>query len=172
MNGSNRPVLPLLFASLLPVLLACAGARRDVPLFGDPAALAGSWAGRYVSEETGRAGTIDFQLTAGRDTARGDVVMLVPRTSQEAPAFVPAGGAQVQPLAPAHDARVLTIRFVQVEDGGVRGRLDPYTDPACGCTVETVFEGRLQGNVIRGGYVTRHLERPHLQRGRWQVRRK
>lgn len=172
MRGSNRaarslmPLLPLLFAA------ACASARREVPLYGDPTALAGAWSGRYVSEETGRAGTIDFRLTAGRDTARGDVMMLVPRTSQEAPAFVSAGGALAQPPAPSHDARVLTIHFVQVENGGVRGRLDPYTDPACGCTVETLFEGSLEGAVITGSFVTRHLERPHVQRGRWQVRRR
>lgn len=153
----------------LALLAGCASAPSRVPLFGDPAALAGEWSGQYVSEETGRTGTIVFRLTAGQDTARGDVVMLVPRSPQEAPGFVPAGGVSLQGAAP--EARVLTIRFVQVENGTVRGRLDPYRDPACGCRVETVFEGAQQGDVITGTFVTRHFERPHTQRGRWHVRR-
>lgn len=153
------------------LLGACAANTARVPLYGEPGALAGEWSGRYVSEETGRSGTIVFRLTAGQDTARGDVVMMVPRSAGEAPGFVPAGGVVWQaPLT--QDARVLTIRFVQVEDGRVRGRLDPYSDPACSCMVETVFEGGLQGDVITGTFVTRQLERPSSQRGRWQVTRR
>lgn len=163
----NRWLLPLCCLALA----ACAASSGRVPLYGEPGALAGEWSGRYVSEETGRSGTIVFRLTAGQDTARGDVVMMVPRTAAEAPGFVPASGVAWQ--APmTQDARVLTIRFVQVEGGLVRGRLDPYSDPACSCMVETVFEGALQGDVITGTFVTRQLERTSSQRGRWQVTRR
>lgn len=152
-------------------LAGCANPRAGVPLFGDPDALAGEWSGQYQSEESGRSGAIVFRLTAGQDTARGDVVMLVARSPQEAPGFYPAGLPSSLPGQMAPDARVLTIRFVQVEDGRIRGRLDPYKDPSCGCSVETVFEGVQQGDVITGTFVARHLERAHTQRGRWHVRR-
>ena len=151
--------------------VGCAAHRPLVPLFGDASTLAGAWAGRYESEESGRAGPIVFRLTAGADTAHGDVVMLVPRSPQEAPGFYPAGSPGAWPALPAQEARILTIRFVQVDGGRVRGRLDPYADPACGCTVETMFEGVHQGDVISGTFVSRHLDRPRTQHGRWQVRR-
>lgn len=152
------------------LLAACASAPGRVPLFGDPSALTGEWAGQYVSEESGRSGTIVFRLTAGQDTARGDVVMLVPRSPQEAPGFMPAGTAAWP--GQAIDARVLTIKFVQVEAGWVRGRLDPYLDPACNCTVETTFDGLQKGDVITGTFATRPVGRTVTQRGRWHVSRR
>lgn len=153
---------------LLGTVVACAGSPRRVPLYGDASHLTGTWRGQYTSDESGRAGSIAFELEAGRDTARGDVLMFVPRSPQEAPSFQPAGTWQAPPPP---DARSLTIRFVQVDADRVRGRLDPYPDPDCGCTVETVFVGRLQGDVIAGTFTTRHLDRDRLQRGSWRVRR-
>ncbi|HSJ15441.1 MAG TPA: hypothetical protein VK939_13550 [Longimicrobiales bacterium] len=153
--------------ALVAVLLACGGMSTRVPLYGDVSRLTGEWRGQYTSDESGRAGSIAFRLEAGRDTARGDVLMFVPRAPNEAPSFQPAG--QPAPLPP--DARPLRIRFVQVDADRVRGRLDPYPDPACGCMVETIFEGRLQGDVITGTFTTRHLERDRVQRGRWHVHR-
>jgi hypothetical protein len=149
----------------------CATPRAGVPLYGDPSELAGEWSGQYHSDESGRSGPIVFRLTAGQDTARGDVVMLVPRSAGEGLGIYPAGASASWPTSPAPDARVLTIRFVQVEAGRIRGRLDPYRDPSCGCAVETVFEGVQQGDVITGTFVARHLERAHTQHGRWHVRR-
>jgi hypothetical protein len=151
--------------------VGCAPQRARVPLYGDPSGLAGEWSGQYQSDEIGRSGPIVFRLTAGQDTARGDVVMLVARSSAEGPGFYPAGTPSAWPASPVADARVLTIRFVQVEGGHIRGRLDSYRDPSCGCTVDTVFEGVQQGDVITGTFVARHLERAHTQRGRWHVRR-
>jgi hypothetical protein len=155
-------------AMLLLGLLGCAGAPAPVPLYGDAARLAGNWRGQYTSAESGRSGSIAFRLEMGRDTARGDVLMFVPRAPGEAPSFEPAG-ARAVPVPP--DARPLRIRFVQVEEDRVRGILDPYPDPGCGCTVETVFVGRLTGDVINGTFTTRRLDRDQLQHGAWRVRR-
>lgn len=168
---SDIVVRSTLLAAFGFVFIGCASQRARVPLFGDPASLAGEWSGQYIGQESGRSGPILFRLTAGQDTARGDVVMLVPRTAGEAPAIYPAGTVGWQPL-PGQDARVLTIRFVQVEDGQVRGRLDPYRDPACSCLVETTFEGVQQGDVITGTFITRQLDRAHSQRGRWHITRR
>lgn len=164
--------MPRLYSALLLTLPlvagACARNPAPVPLYGDAAALAGEWQGQYTSDESGRAGSIAFRLEAGRDTAYGDVLMFVPRSAQEAPSFYPAG--TLQPSPP--DARPLRIRFVEVEAGRLRGRLDAYPDPTCGCTVETVFEGQLQGDVIAGTFTTRRLDGTQPQRGRWRVRRR
>jgi len=163
----------LIISSLLAAacVSGCAIPRARVPLFGDASGLAGEWSGQYESDESGRNGPIMFRLTAGQDTARGDVVMLVARSATEGPGIFPAGAPGSWPTPRVADARVLTIRFVQVEDGRIRGRLDPYRDPSCGCMVDTVFEGVEQGDVITGTFVARHLERSHTQRGRWYVRR-
>jgi len=94
---------------------ACAAApQRPVPLagtVGDLAALTGHWEGAYSSVETGRSGTISFTLTASRDSAFGDVVMIpqglgrpLQTWNNSAP---PAGAASPR-------SSVLTINFVRV----------------------------------------------------------
>src|SRR5256886_5468755 len=55
------------------------GAQRAVPVggtAGDMAALAGQWEGSYSSASTGRSGSISFTLSAGNDSAFGDVIMI------------------------------------------------------------------------------------------------
>jgi hypothetical protein len=93
-----------------------------VPIEGtarDLSALAGRWEGEYESPATGRLGSIVFDLTAGADHAKGDVLMIprgsttsygpMPRTGQESP-------------SPAATSQILTIRFVKAEGGKVRSR--------------------------------------------------
>jgi hypothetical protein len=151
-------------------LAACAVHQAPVPLTGtvsDLEALVGQWVGEYSSTETGRRGSISFQLAARGDTAYGDVVM------------VPAGWNQ--PLLPMRDeprnagqrprAEVLTISFVRVTGGEVSGTLAPYRDPTCDCALHTRFAGRLVGDVIDGTYTSRREQDPQEQRGRWRVTR-
>src|SRR5256886_3075331 len=55
------------------------GAQRAVPVggtAGEVAALAGQWEGSYASAATGRSGSISFTLSAGSDSAFGDVIMI------------------------------------------------------------------------------------------------
>jgi hypothetical protein len=132
----------------------------------DLAALAGEWSGEYSSSETGRSGSIVFRLKAGTDSATGDVVMSVPTwTRRDVPGEMPPPGGQ-GPVP-----QVLAISFVRVEGGRVSGRLAPYTDPVCGCTLLTLFEGALKGETLEGTYSSRHSATGEVQRGRWAVTR-
>ena len=149
---------------------ACASRPEPIPLAADPAnlgALVGNWSGDYSSETTGRSGSIVFKLSAGKDTAFGDVVM-VPRATasmQTAP-----DRPQANTMPPSSE--VLTIRFARVEGGAVSGTLNPYTDPNCGCTVQTTFVGRLtDSNTIEGTFTTAGSALPGQQTGRWKVKR-
>jgi hypothetical protein len=108
-----------------------------------------------------------FRLTAGTDSATGDVVM--------SPAFQRRGGqpeGAVSPLTPPPAPQVLAISFVRVAGGRVSGRLAPYTDPTCGCLLATTFEGSLKGDTLEGTYLSRHGATGEVQQGRWQVTRR
>jgi hypothetical protein len=66
---------------------------------------------------------------------------------------------------------LLAISFVRVSGNSVRGTLEPYRDPVCGCRVQTVFDGRLNGDVITGTYETFHVDTQDRRDGTWTVRR-
>jgi len=155
----------------LSTLAACSTApQTPVPLVGsarDLAALAGRWEGAYSSGETGRGGSISFTLTANRDSAFGDVVM------------IPRGfGRPLQPLdrpapsAPAPRPAVLTINFVRVTGARVAGTLAPYADPETGARLFTTFEGEVRGDVIEGTYTTHAAGATEEQTGQWRVTRR
>jgi hypothetical protein len=59
---------------------------------------------------------------------------------------------------------------VQVDDAGtVAGVLEPYRDPACGCTLSTSFVGHIVGDRITGRFIS-HGGPGHLPTtGRWQA---
>lgn len=65
---------------------------------------------------------------------------------------------------------LLTIEFVRVEGDRVVGRLSAYTDPQCGCTLLTTFEGRIRGDAIDGTFTSRHQD-GRVDNGQWGVRR-
>ena len=61
--------------------------------------------------------------------------------------------------------------FVHLAGGRVSGELEPYIAPDCQCRVTTRFDGVVQGDVIRGTYVT--LGAPGgEQGGTWEMRRR
>lgn len=164
---SMRAIVALVIASstgaCTPVILKTpvGGARADV------SRLVGDWQGDYESLESGRRGSITFRLRAGADTAEGDVFM-EPRNMAEPSASDPA----VSRDAPGSDRQVLSIRFVVVDSSRVTGVLDPYTDPTCGCTLTTTFQGTLRGNVIEGTFHSEGSGFGHIpQSGRWRVKR-
>ena len=139
----------------LAVAGGCASTNPQIPVNGeDPqiTRLAGEWLGDYRGLESGREGTIEFDLGVGRHTAEGQVMMK------------PAGatGAGVP----------LRIKFVQVMDGRINGKIEPYMDPQCSCKVETEFFGDLRGDRIHGEFVTRALGNPNAEQfGLWSVSR-
>jgi hypothetical protein len=67
---------------------------------------------------------------------------------------------------------VLSITFVAIEGGLLRGTLEPYRDPQCGCVLDTAFEGALRDNAIQGTFVTRHLETGEINHGTWRAVRR
>ncbi|HEX6307684.1 MAG TPA: hypothetical protein VFZ69_05810 [Longimicrobiales bacterium] len=145
------------------ILGACAWRAPPVPVLGDPGdrlQLAGEWSGEYWSSESGRSGSILFRLSAGADSATGDVLMI-----QQSPSI------QSRPEQPVPASQAIPITFVRVAGDRVRGVLAPYRDPACGCLLETAFEGELRDDAITGTYRSRHVDTGAVQTGQWRVRR-
>jgi hypothetical protein len=146
--------------------LACGKPQAPVPIVGaqaDISSLAGDWTGEYSSVESGRRGSILFHLTAGTDTARGDVVMSPMWIGRPPASDAPRAGGDVP------STQVLQIQFVQVAGGQVSGQLAPYTDPSCGCTLRTSFTGRLRADTLEGTYTSLHQQTGDRQAGRWRV---
>ena len=158
--------------TLAVVTAGCGWRRTPVPVVSDTgstALLVGNWAGEYSSRETGRTGSISFELASEKDTAFCDVVM-IPKAAaiqtgvQEGPAIQ---GARLQAAG-----QPLRIRFVRLGDRRVTGTLEPYTDPECNCPVNTTFEGTFTGaNTIEGTFTTRATEPNQTTRGKWKVTR-
>ncbi len=150
--------------------LACAGPAMPVPVSGDIARLTGQWTGEYRSPASGRVGSIVFTLEAGKDTARGDVIMIPADLSQSAGMMegMPPGVPGAETLR----SRLLTIAFVQATASRVEGRLDPYRDPECGCDLVTTFTGTLTGDVLEGTFRSLHQQTGKVVSGTWRVKRR
>ena len=150
----------------IPILLgACAASGTPIPVRGDAQVLAGKWTGEYSSDETGRSGSIMFNLMAGSDTAAGDVLM-IPNWP---------GPYSISQYVPPEDyvapAEPLRIQLVRVFGHQVAGQLAPYTDPDCECQVTTIFSGRLDGNSLNGVFYTYHPD-GRTTTGQWRVQRR
>jgi hypothetical protein len=169
-GGTMRVGSALVFALTLPAL-ACAYNPAPVTVRGsweDMQALAGEWTGGYFGEGSGRSGSIVFTLVAGEDHAHGDVLM-IPRGAHQA--YRPStGGVGAHPVP--DPAEVLTIRFVAVEGGEVRGTLDRYWDPDCRCGAVTRFRGTRRDNVIQGTFRTYTEVAAGPTSGTWRVQRR
>jgi len=160
--------------ALVATAAACGWRRTPVPVIsetGSVEALVGDWSGEYSSEETGRSGSIMFQLASAKDTAYGDVIMVA-----RAPHGPMVTGSEhgAVPMAPVQkSSEPLTIRFVRMTGGAVSGTLAPYTDPECGCRVITTFSGRFaDAYTIEGTYDTRGTSFGHTPSGgKWKVTR-
>jgi hypothetical protein len=152
------------------LIAACRYQPTPVTLQGatsDVAVLAGSWEGEYFGAESRRTGTIMFSVQAAMDSAYGDVVM-EPAPGQRITAADVGSGAHA---AHSRTPHLLRITFVHVQGGIVQGDLEPYIAPDCECVVRTTFRGAVQGDVVKGEYVTTSQSGLH-QTGSWSVRRK
>ncbi len=149
-------------------LSACTYQGTPVPVAGDTQLLAGDWEGTYAGDQTGRSGTIAFSLKAGTDSAFGDVWM-VPRRPDypQYPSGEPGGPASARALP-----RPLRISFVQCSEGEVTGNLDPYEDPETQERVFTTFEGRLQGDRLKGRFYSLYQPSGVRATGTWTMTRK
>ena len=157
-------------AALAATVASCHYTPTHVPLRGAPsdiARLAGHWDGEYSSLESGRSGAIIFEITAGVDTAHGDVLM-TPQLG--APLRAADAGTRI------HDEHVrsselLTVSFVRLDGGAIRGMLEPYIAPDCRCPVTTVFRGTVSSDRVEGTYTTRGPGNL-VQEGRWSAARR
>ena len=161
--------VPLLLSMSL--AMACKSLPSPFPLAAEPteiASMAGDWEGEYFSPSTGRAGSIHIKITAGKDAAEGDVVM-IPRGMT-----APLRPAEMTELQLARSlAEVLTIRFARIDRGRVSGTLTTYRDPECGCAMYTTFTGRMtNGDTIEGTFVATSPDLRTPQRGNWKVTRR
>jgi hypothetical protein len=141
--------------ALLWIVGGCAATGSSVAVQGsdvDVSVLAGKWEGTYEGTDSGRQGTITFDLFAGYRLAEGKVMMN-------------AGGD------PAN-AKPLQIQFVQVGGKQLSGKIEQYTDPQCSCAVQTEFVGEVHGNVIGGTFITHAVGSTKNQSGRWTANRK
>lgn len=167
-----KTVKNALLLSLI-VTSACSWRRTPVPVISDAgptAALVGDWAGEYSGRQTGRSGSITFQLASDKDTAYGDVTMIPRAQAVQVPSRDPS---EVSTARPQNATEPLAIRFVRMEGGTVSGTLSPYKDPDCGCKVITIFTGKFTSpNTIEGKYTTRGTDFGHESaEGRWRVTR-
>ncbi len=149
------------------VLMAagCAGPGMPIPVQGPVEPLVGHWVGEYRSPDTGRDGSIVFTLSAGADTAWGDVVMM-PADYARNPQVTP--NARIDRPGP----QVLRISFVRCEGNEITGWIDPYPDPDTGEQVRTAFDGVIQGNELRGTFTSYLVQSSRRVSGTWSVRRK
>ena len=134
----------------------------------DLSVLVGRWTGEYSSKDTGRTGSIVFELKSGGSTANGDVLMW-PKGSQgpTIPSTSQPSEEQLRKMP-----QVINISFVKAEAGQITGTMTPYTDPDCRCEVRTVFVGTIQGDVIAGTFTTERWDRQEkLGAGVWKVTR-
>jgi hypothetical protein len=139
------------WAALMTAASGCARQAPGIELASsdfDVEPLVGQWRGSYSSAQTGRTGTIAFTLNAGESAASGNVVMLPKPDS-----LLTQEEREMMSNVPART--ILKIHFVRKEGGSISGALDPYTDPACACIVNTAFTGRfVEGPAIEGSYTT------------------
>ena len=164
-----KRAIALTLAAFATTTIACARRTPGILLASsdfDLNPLVGQWRGNFSSTQTGRTGTIAFNLNAGESAASGNVVMfakpdsLLTSEERELAANVP-------------DRTVLKIHFVRKEGGTVSGRLDPYRDPDCDCTVTTLFQGSFKdASTIEGTYTTvRSQPGSDVVSGKWKVTR-
>jgi hypothetical protein len=141
--------------------LACSSNPKPISVMGSQEELnlmVGSWIGMYEAEDGNRSGTIQFELARDADTASGRVEMYFG-------VFDPASPPEQQEVQSIR----LAISFIQLGDGFVSGRLSPYLDPTCECMVETLFQGKLLGDVIDGTFSTHGTNQRMLRSGTWKV---
>jgi hypothetical protein len=134
----------------------------------DVRAMAGRWEGTYESEQNGREGTIQFELTAAGDTARGEILMRP--VDQDPYQYQGSARAEQNDLRPLQAPTLLPIKFVRFRPEQVLGTLDPYIDPDCNCQVTTSFIGSVDGNEARGVFAIRG-KKTWLAYGEWRAHR-
>ena len=167
-----KAIRGILTLTLALVTAGCGWRRTPVPIISDNGStglLVGTWAGEYSSTQTGRSGSISFDLASEKDTAYCDVVMIPAVRSLRIATNTGVEGPAVRPMPTAEP---LKLRFIRLGEGRVTGTMEPYKDPDCGCLVTTTFEGKFTGaNTIQGTYLTTSTGFHQETGGKWKVTR-
>jgi hypothetical protein len=162
----------IIFLSAL-AAAGCAANPAPVPITTDVTGrslILGKWSGGYFTSDGGRSGSIVFEFAEQDSTAhgeeiacRGDVVM-VSRTGG-------MGMTADDGSGPQDVVTVLAIEFVKVTGHEVSGRMSSYTDPETGEGLSTSFQGRIEGDRIKGTLTTTHARSGIRDDGRWEITR-
>ncbi len=170
------PGAALAALSLAALSAACSSPPNPAPVVpveaatkADRTALVGKWTGEYSSADTGRSGTIVFELKSGEKAdAQGDILMWPKGSRALAPSEVKALPEEEWKTMP----QILQISFVESKGNYVTGTIDPYMDPDCSCEVRTTFGGSIDGDVIVGEFTIERLDHPGKPaKGKWKVTR-
>jgi len=160
----TRRAAHIVVVVMVAMVAACRSSAPAPPVavVGEASGFAGKWLGEYWSADTARRGSIRFELRADGSGARGDVWMYAPPSPLDR-----MNGASLAPVAEA-----IPIRFVRLDaSGAVRGTLEPYRDPDCGCMLTTTFEGKLRDGRIAGEFSSRDGDLHPVTHGQWEVHR-
>ena len=165
------PLRPLRIIVLTVLLAACHGSPpATIPVSGGSMnRLSGEWAGSYQSPATGRSGSIVFTFVPGQDVARGDVIM-VPAGNNVPLRPLPGQSSGVRDTT--NTPQVLSIEFVRATGDSLSGTMAPYEDPECHCAANAVFRGKIEGNVIRGTFVTTWASAGRTAEGTWEIHKR
>jgi len=140
--------------AVLALLGACGSSMSSVPVRGhdqDLARMAGEWKGEFEGSDRARRGTIKMILETGRHTASAQVTMVGAK----------ADGSSIR----------LKVEYLKIADGEVVGQIESYDDAACGCKVETKFEGVMSGDFMIGTYLARMTGTDKELSGQWSAER-
>jgi hypothetical protein len=128
--------------------------------------LAGTWRGEFHNAQTGRVGTIFFDLRADSDTAYGKVTF---------DRVVPIAGCtdMSRPQATSSIVMPVVLRFgaLATSKGSLGGWLRPYRDPDLACWMDTWFEGRLLRDTLQGSFFSRRTDIDTVRAGTWWAAR-
>jgi hypothetical protein len=154
------------------LLLGCAGAAHQpspVSVQGDSRdirRIAGTWRGEFHSQ-SGRVGTIFFDLKATSKTAYGDATFdrVIPTQ---------ACTDMTRPQETSHVRVPVVLQFgaLATAEGSIGGWFKPYRDPDLLCWMDTWFEGRLVRDTLRGSFFARGTDIDTVRMGTWWAARR
>lgn len=127
--------------------------------------IAGTWRGEFHSQ-TGRVGTIFFDLKATSETAYGDATFdrVIP---------TPACTDMTRPPETLQVRVPVVLQFgaLATSEGSIGGWFRPYRDPDLSCWMDTWFEGHLRGDTLSGSFFSRRTDTDTVRRGTWWAAR-
>ena len=144
--------------SLLLALLVAAGCASIPPQVSSPSSptlnligsdaerrdLAGTWSGIFESPDHRYDGSIEFRINADSAVGEGSVTL---------------GGK-----------KALRVLWVRTRGPEIAGAIEQHWDETCQCTVYTTFQGRMEGDALRGTFTMKRRTGDPVD-GNWSASR-